>query len=120
MLSRNHSHLKEKKSKKKEKEKNSPPTAQIDNNLLRGFLPLPATSIIITIMMPITNLPRPPTPQEIPDQHINHVQPKMIASVDERRATLELVDEEAEEVRLVRVVELLHAALGDYAAAIRL
>jgi len=71
-------------------------------------------------MMPFTNLPRPPTPQEIPDEHINHVQPKMIASVDERRATLELVDEEAEEVRLVLVVELLYAALGDYATVIRL
>lgn len=36
--------------------------------------------------------------------------PQMVASVDERGSTLELLDEEAEKVRLVRVVETLNTS----------
>lgn len=42
----------------------------------------------------------------------------MIPPVDEGRPALELLDEVAEEMRLVRVVQLLDAAFGDYAAVV--
>lgn len=42
----------------------------------------------------------------------------MVAAVDERCSSLELVDEEAEEVRFGRVVKALDAPLGDDAAVV--
>ena len=44
----------------------------------------------------------------------------MIAPVDERGAALELLDEEAEEMALIRIVYPFYAPLGDDAAAISL
>lgn len=42
------------------------------------------------------------------------MQPEMITSVDQGCAPLEFLDEEAEEVRLVGVVEFFDGAFGDY------
>jgi len=46
------------------------------------------------------------------------MQPEVIAPIDEGCAALELLDEEPEEMRLVRVVQLLDAAFGDDAAVV--
>jgi hypothetical protein len=45
---------------------------------------------------------------------------EIVASVDQGRSPLELLDEETKEVWLIRIVQLLDTALGDYAATVRL
>lgn len=48
------------------------------------------------------------------------MKPEVVTPVDERRAALELVDEEAEEVRLMRVVYAFYASFGNNTTAVRL
>lgn len=57
-------------------------------------------------------------PHEITHGNVDNVHPEVIAPVDERSSPLELLDEVAEEMRLVRVVQLLDTPLRDYAAVI--
>lgn len=48
------------------------------------------------------------------------MKPEMVAPVDKRSSALELVDEEAEEVGFVRVVETLDTSFRDNAAVVGL
>jgi hypothetical protein len=78
----------------------SPPTAEI----YHYFLLLP-------IRIPWCS-------QEIPDQPVNDMQPEEVAPVDQRRPTLELLHEKAKKVRLIGIVQPLHAAFRDDAAVV--
>ena len=62
----------------------------------------------------------PGTPEEVAYHDVDDMEPYVVPPVDEGGAALELLDEIAKEVRLVGVVQLLHAPLGDDAAAVRL
>jgi hypothetical protein len=64
--------------------------------------------------------PGGPSLQEVSNGNVDNVQAKMIATIDQRRPSLELLHKEAEEMWLVRVVDALHAPLGDYGATIGL
>lgn len=59
-------------------------------------------------------------PQEFTDRDIDNVQSEVIASIDEGSPPLELLDEIAEEVRLIGVIQLLDASFRDNTAVVRL
>jgi hypothetical protein len=48
--------------------------------------------------------------QKVTQGHIDDVKPEMVAPVDERSSALEFLDEESEEMRLIRVVETLNTS----------
>lgn len=78
--------------------RHSPPTAQVDNDLglLAGTL------------------------EKTTHGKVNDMQAEVIAPVDERRTTLELVDKVAKVVRFIWVVYAFHTSLRHDAAAVRL
>jgi hypothetical protein len=58
--------------------------------------------------------------QKVSDGDIDHVQSQMVAAVDQGCPSLELLDKEAEKVRLIGIVDALYTPLGDNAAAVGL
>lgn len=50
--------------------------------------------------------------QEVSECHINDMQSEVVATIDQRSASLKLLDKETEKVTLIRVVEALYASLG--------
>lgn len=55
---------------------------------------------------------------EVTHSNIYHMHPEIIAPVDERSSPLEFLHKVAEEMRLVRIVQLLNTSFRDYAAII--
>jgi hypothetical protein len=73
------------------------PTAKIDDNLL---------------------FPSMTRPYEVPYGNIDDVHSEVIAPIDEGSSPLEFLHKVAEEMRLVRIVQLLDTPLRDYAAIV--
>jgi len=55
---------------------------------------------------------------KVTHSNVDNVHPEVVAPVDERSSPLELLDEVAEEMGLVGVVQLLDAPLRDYATVV--
>jgi hypothetical protein len=73
------------------------PTAKVDDNHLLSVMP---------------------SSHEVTHSDIDNVHSEVIAPVDERGSPLEFLDKVAEEMRLVRIVQLLDTPFGDYATII--
>lgn len=81
---------------------------------------LPGEDIASTTKIHNNLLLRGRTLEESTDSHIDDVHPEVIAPIYERSPALKLLHEEAEEMRLIRIVYPFYTPLGDDAAAISL